>query len=50
MATAVSATPVPAAPAVAGAPRLELNGPAPDFEANTTAGPLKLSEWQAGSG
>lgn len=29
-------------------PRLELNGPAPDFEANTTHGPLKLSEWAAG--
>jgi peroxiredoxin 2/4 len=24
---------------------LELNGPAPDFEANTTHGPLRLSEW-----
>ncbi|MCB0218192.1 MAG: peroxiredoxin [Chrysiogenetes bacterium] len=29
-------------------PRLELNGPAPDFEANTTHGPLKLSKWAAG--
>ncbi len=28
--------------------RLELNGPAPDFEANTTHGPIKLSEWQRG--
>jgi peroxiredoxin (alkyl hydroperoxide reductase subunit C) len=28
--------------------RLELNGPAPDFEANTTHGPLKLSEWGKG--
>ncbi len=27
-------------------PRLELNGPAPDFEANSTQGPIKLSEWQ----
>ena len=26
--------------------RLELNGPAPDFEANTTHGPIKLSTWQ----
>lgn len=25
---------------------LQLNGPAPDFEANTTHGPLKLSTWQ----
>lgn len=29
-------------------PRLELNGIAPDFEANTTHGPLKLSEWGKG--
>lgn len=28
--------------------RLELNGPAPDFEANTTHGPLRLSEWSKG--
>jgi peroxiredoxin (alkyl hydroperoxide reductase subunit C) len=27
-------------------PRLELNGPAPDFEATTTHGKIKLSEWQ----
>jgi peroxiredoxin (alkyl hydroperoxide reductase subunit C) len=26
--------------------RLELNGPAPDFEANSTHGPIKLSTWQ----
>ena len=29
-------------------PRLELNGPAPDFEVNTTHGPIKLSQWAAG--
>ncbi len=29
-------------------PRLELNGPAPDFEANSTHGPLRLSTWQEG--
>lgn len=29
-------------------PRLELNGPAPDFEANTTHGPIKLSEYAKG--
>lgn len=27
-------------------PRLELNGPAPDFEANTTHGTLRLSNWE----
>jgi peroxiredoxin (alkyl hydroperoxide reductase subunit C) len=26
--------------------RLELNGPAPDFEANTTHGKIRLSEWE----
>ncbi len=29
-------------------PRIELNGPAPDFEANTTHGAIRLSEWQKG--
>jgi len=29
-------------------PRLELNGPVPDFEANTTHGALKLSEYAKG--
>jgi len=28
--------------------RLELNGPAPDFEVNTTHGPIRLSEWGKG--
>jgi len=31
-----------------GTTRLELNGPAPDFEANTTHGPVKLSDWAKG--
>jgi peroxiredoxin (alkyl hydroperoxide reductase subunit C) len=26
--------------------RIELNGPAPDFEANTTHGPIRLSTWE----
>lgn len=26
-------------------PRLELNGPVPDFETNTTHGPIRLSTW-----
>lgn len=34
----------PAAPEAA--PRIELNGPAPDFEANTTHGPIRLSQWE----
>jgi peroxiredoxin 2/4 len=29
-------------------PRIELNGPAPDFEAKTTAGVIRLSTWQPG--
>lgn len=31
---------------LAPAPRITLNGPAPDFTANTTHGPLTLSEWE----
>ncbi len=27
-------------------PRLELNGPVPDFQANTTHGPVRLYEWE----
>jgi peroxiredoxin (alkyl hydroperoxide reductase subunit C) len=27
-------------------PRIELNGPAPDFEANTTHGVIRLSQWE----
>jgi peroxiredoxin (alkyl hydroperoxide reductase subunit C) len=38
----------PAAFPVEAPARLEINGPAPDFEANTTHGPLKLSEWAKG--
>jgi len=29
-------------------PRLELNGPVPDFEAVTTHGPIRLSKWNKG--
>src|SRR6267154_2620858 len=29
-------------------PRVQLNGPAPDFEANTTHGPIKLSTYAPG--
>ncbi len=39
-----NATATPAAPEAA--PRIELNGPAPDFEANTTHGPIRLSQWE----
>ena len=33
------------APTTVETPRLELNGPAPDFEANTTHGMIRLSTW-----
>jgi peroxiredoxin 2/4 len=29
-------------------PRVELNGPAPDFKANTTHGEIQFSQWQPG--
>jgi peroxiredoxin (alkyl hydroperoxide reductase subunit C) len=45
MATALSTSP---SPSPGDPPRLELNGPAPDFEASTTHGPIRLSEWQQG--
>jgi peroxiredoxin 2/4 len=40
--TTTAPTPI----AAAENPRIELNGPAPDFEANTTQGPIRLSTWQ----
>jgi peroxiredoxin (alkyl hydroperoxide reductase subunit C) len=48
MATAMETSQIPRAEPQEGPARLELNGPAPDFEANTTHGPIKLSEWQKG--
>lgn len=33
------------APATTEQPRIELNGPAPDFETTTTHGPIRLSTW-----
>jgi peroxiredoxin (alkyl hydroperoxide reductase subunit C) len=36
------------APETTPLPRLELNGPAPDFTANTTPGPIQLSKWNEG--
>ena len=33
------------APTIETPPRIELNGPAPDFEANTTHGVIRLSTW-----
>jgi peroxiredoxin (alkyl hydroperoxide reductase subunit C) len=38
-----TAAPAPTPPEF---PRVELNGPAPDFEANTTQGPVRLSTWE----
>ncbi len=49
MATATSPSQIASAPAGGEQPaHLVLNGPAPDFEANTTHGPIKLSDWQKG--
>ena len=43
MSTQIETTPQDVRP-----PALELNGPAPDFEAHTTHGPIKFSTWQPG--
>jgi len=48
MATAASTAQIPTTISPEPPPRLELNGPVPDFEANTTHGPIKLSDWQKG--
>ena len=50
MATAMEASHIPRAEHQEGPARLELNGPAPDFEANTTHGPIKLSNGRRASG
>ncbi len=47
MATAVTQTQL-SATAPEAASRIELNGPAPDFEANSTQGTIKLSEYGKG--
>src|SRR3954464_14246194 len=39
-------TTIAATPPAPEQPRIELNGPAPDFESNTTHGPIRLSTWQ----
>lgn len=42
-------TTTPTAPApTTESPRIELNGRAPDFEANTTHGPIQFSKWAEG--
>jgi peroxiredoxin (alkyl hydroperoxide reductase subunit C) len=48
MTTAAQPSASPASPPAERPPRLELNAPVPDFEANTTQGPIKLSDWQKG--
>jgi peroxiredoxin 2/4 len=48
MAIATSASQLPGTATSEAPVRLELNGPVPDFEANTTHGAIKLSDWQKG--
>lgn len=48
MATAMAQTQL-TTPGPEPAPRIELNGPAPDFEANSTQGMLRLSEYAKGN-
>lgn len=43
---AVATSPSQLPPVAEAPPRLELNAPVPDFEANSTQGPIRLSEWQ----
>ncbi len=40
---------LPSDPVAADHPRIELNGPAPDFTANTTHGELHFHDWKKGS-
>ncbi len=48
MATATSTSQLSSDVFAEATPRLELNAPVPDFEANTTHGPIRLSDWQNG--
>jgi len=50
MAMATSACQLSGAPSVEPSARLELNGPVPDLEANTTQGPIKFPNGRMAAG